>query len=100
MTRSARRIATLVAAPASALTAWAIVRFLGVELVVSSGDGTVGPVDVAVTALAGALGGWLVVRLLEHRAAHPRRLWALHRIDSPSRLDDRHVVATTARIDA
>jgi Family of unknown function (DUF6069) len=76
MNTHTRRIATVVAAPAAALSARAIVRLLGVDLAVSSGDGSVGPVDVFVAAGAAALAGWLVVRLLEHRSSNPRRHWA------------------------
>jgi hypothetical protein len=41
-----RRIVTVALAPAAALAAWALVTLLGIDLVVSTGDGTVGPADV------------------------------------------------------
>ena len=66
-----RRIGTVVLAPAAALAGWAVFRLLGVDLVVSIGDGTVGTAGVA-AALVGALAGWVVVRLLER---HSRRPW-------------------------
>jgi hypothetical protein len=68
--RTRRRIATVVLAPAAALSAWAFMRLVGVDFVVSTGDGTVGPLDVVVAGLIGGLGGWFVVRLLER---HTRR---------------------------
>jgi hypothetical protein len=72
-----RRLGTVVLAPAAALAAWAAVRLIGVDLVVSSGDGTVGPGDVLTAALFGALAAWLVVRLLERRSRRPRLWWSL-----------------------
>jgi Family of unknown function (DUF6069) len=75
--RTRRRIATLVLAPAAALLVWALVRLLGIELVVSVGDGAVGPADVIAASLVGGAGGWLIVRLLELRSRSPRRLWAI-----------------------
>ena len=73
--RNRRRLATVVLAPAAALVAWAIVRLLGIDLVLKEGD-TVGPVEVFVAALVGALAGWLVVRLVERHSRNPRALWA------------------------
>jgi hypothetical protein len=74
---TSRRIATVALAPAAALSAWALIR-IRVDLVVSTGDGNVGAADVFVASLVGALGGWLVVRLLERhvRSRSPRRLWS------------------------
>jgi hypothetical protein len=72
-----RRIATVILAPAAALVAWAVVRLIGVDLVVSSGDGTVDPIDVLVAALLGALAAWLVVRVLERRSSRPRLWWSV-----------------------
>ncbi len=74
--RTRRRIGTVVLAPAAALTAWAFIRLIGIDLVVSAGDGTVGPADVVVAALVGALAGWFVVRLLERHSRHPRLWWS------------------------
>jgi Family of unknown function (DUF6069) len=71
-----RRIGTVVLAPAAALAAWAVIRLTGIDLVVSVGDGTVGPTDVFGAALLGALAGWAVVRLLERTIRYPRRLWS------------------------
>lgn len=73
--RTHRRVCTVVLAPVAALAAWALVRLIGVDLVVTVGAGTVGPVDVFVAAVAGALAGWSVVWLLERCSRHPRALW-------------------------
>ncbi len=70
--RTRRRIGIVVLAPTAAVIAWACIRLAGIELAVSTGDGTVGPVDVLAAALLGALAGWFVVRLLER---HSRRPW-------------------------
>ena len=70
-----RRVGIVVIAPAAALAAWACTQLLGVDLVVSAGDGTVEPVDVVAAALFGALAGWAVVRLLERRSPQPLRVW-------------------------
>ncbi len=74
--RTRRRIGTVVFAPLAALTAWAFVRLIGVDLVVSTGSGTVGPAEVFSAALVGALAGWLVVRLLERHSSRPRPRWS------------------------
>jgi hypothetical protein len=74
--RTRRRIATVVLAPAAALATWAFIRLFGIDLVVSTGDGSVGPADVFAAALVGGLGGWLVVHLLQRRSRHPRATWA------------------------
>jgi hypothetical protein len=50
-------------------------RLIGIEFVVSVGDGTVGPADVVLGALLGASAGWLVVRLLERHTRSPERWW-------------------------
>ena len=73
--RTRRRIATVVLAPAAALGAWAFLRLVGIELEVSTGNGTVGPVDAVVAALVGALGGWFVVRLVERHTRRPGFWW-------------------------
>jgi hypothetical protein len=73
--RTRRRFGIVLLAPAAALAAWAVIRLAGIELVVSVGDGTVGPADVVVAALVGALGGWFVVRLLERHTRSPERWW-------------------------
>ncbi len=70
-----RRIATVLLAPIVALVTWAFIRFYGIDLVVTTGDGTVGPADVFAVALVGAAAGWLVVLLLERRIRHPRPWW-------------------------
>lgn len=72
-----RRLITVALAPTAALIAWAVVRLIGIDLVVSTGSGTVGPVDVLVAALLGALGAWVVVRLLERRSSRPRLWWSI-----------------------
>jgi hypothetical protein len=74
---TSRRAATVVAAPAAALAVWALTRVMGVDLVLKSGHGTVGPGAVVATALVAALAGWLVVRQVERRSAQPQRLWVL-----------------------
>jgi Family of unknown function (DUF6069) len=70
-----RRLATVALAPAAAVAAWAILRVDGVEFSVTTGDGTVGVLDVAVSALVGALGAWAVVRLLERYSPRPGFWW-------------------------
>jgi hypothetical protein len=76
LTHRTRRIGTVLLAPVAAITAWASIRLIGIDLVVSTGNGSVGPVDVFVAALVGALAGWFVVRLLERRSRHPRPWWS------------------------
>jgi hypothetical protein len=56
--------------------AWTAITQAGVTLAVSTG-GTVGAGNVAVVALLAALGGWVVVRAIERRAANPRFTWGL-----------------------
>jgi hypothetical protein len=73
--RTRRRIATVVLAPVAALSAWALIRLIGVDLVVTTGDGTVGPGDVISAALLGALGAWFAVRLLERYTSRPGFWW-------------------------
>ena len=73
--RTRRRIATVLLAPVAALAAWVCIRLAGIELVVSTGDGTVGPVDVAAAALLGGLGAWVVVWLLERHTSRPGFWW-------------------------
>jgi len=73
--RTRRRIVTVVLAPAGALLAWTGIRLAGVDLVVKTGDGTVGPIEVVVAALVGALGGWFAVRLLERHTRRPGLWW-------------------------
>ncbi|MGN6378199.1 MAG: DUF6069 family protein [Gaiellales bacterium] len=70
-----RRLATVAAAPAAAVAAWAGIRAAGVSLGVSTG-GTVGAGSVIVVAVLAALGGWLVVRVVERHSANPRARWA------------------------
>ena len=73
--RHRRRIATVLIAPVVALGAWALIRLAGIDLEVSAGPGTVGPVNVLTAALAGALAGWIVVGLLERYSRRPRARW-------------------------
>src|SRR4029453_9266472 len=75
MTKRTHRIATVVLAPVAALLGWGLIRLIGIDLDVSTGDGIVGPGDIVVAALAGALGGWLVVRWLERHTYHPLAWW-------------------------
>jgi hypothetical protein len=72
---TSRRIATVVIAPVAALLGWAVIRVIGIDLEVSTGDGIVGPSDVAIAALAGALGGWFVIRQLESHTDKPLAWW-------------------------
>jgi Family of unknown function (DUF6069) len=74
--RTRRRLGTVVLAPVAALAAWGVARLLGVELEVSSGDGTVGAGDVVSAAVAGALAGWVVAWVLERHSRSPRAWWA------------------------
>ena len=73
--RHRRRIATLGLATVVALGAWVLIRLAGIDLVVSAGTDTVGPVDVGAAALAGAIAGWIVVGLLERYSRRPRARW-------------------------
>ena len=74
--RTRRRTVTAALAPAAALAAWALMRLTGIDLEVSVGDGVVGPVDVVVAALLGALAGWAAVRFLERHSPWPREHWS------------------------
>jgi hypothetical protein len=74
--RTHQRIGTVVLAPVAALSAWALAQIIGIDLVVSTGDGTVGPTEVIGTAAFSALVAWVVVRVLERRSRQPQRLWA------------------------
>jgi hypothetical protein len=73
---TARRTATVLAAPLAALAAWALFRAGGVSFRVSTGDGHVGAGDVVVVATVAALLGWVVARALESRVQRPRLWWA------------------------
>ena len=104
-----RRIVTVILAPVAALAAWGLTQLLGIGLDVTVGDGTVGPGDVFVYALVGALGGWAVVRLVEGHSRYPRSRWALigsttlhERIDAESarRVMDRYYAALRRVIEA
>lgn len=76
MNRTHRRIATAVLAPTTALAAWAIVRLIGIDLVVSTRAGTVGAGDVVVAAALASVLAWIVVRQLERHARRPRLWWS------------------------
>ena len=59
--RTRRRLATVIIAPAAALATWALIRLIGIDLVLSHGhDGsTVGPVDCSLLrSPAGLRRGW------------------------------------------
>ena len=73
--RIRRRIATVILAPVAALASWAVARLLGTDLDVSTGSGTVGPVDVLVAALAAGLVAWLAASVFERRSRRPRAWW-------------------------
>jgi FtsH-binding integral membrane protein len=75
--RTQRRIATVALAPAAALAAWAVIRLIGVDLVVSVGNGKVGPGNVVAAALVGALLGWAAASAFERRSRRPRLWWSL-----------------------
>jgi Family of unknown function (DUF6069) len=76
MNRTHRRIATVVLAPITALTAWAIVRLIGVDLVVSTGSGKVSAGDVVVAATLASALAWIVVRQLERHVRRPLLWWS------------------------
>jgi hypothetical protein len=71
-----RRIATVILAPAAALAAWSLTQAIGVELVVSTGSGKVGPGDVFVAALIAALAAWAAAHVFERRSRRPRAVWS------------------------
>jgi hypothetical protein len=71
-----RRLVTTLLAPGAALLAWSAFRLLDVDFVLKSGD-EVGAVDVIIAAVAGSIGGWLVLRLIERRTERPRATWSL-----------------------
>jgi hypothetical protein len=54
-----------------------MIRLAGIDLVVSTGPGTVGAGDVFAAALFGALVGWLAVRLLERHSRRPQAHWPI-----------------------
>jgi hypothetical protein len=67
---------TVLLAPTVALAAWALIRLTGVDLVVSTGSGKVGPGDVFAAALFAALAAWAAARVLERRIRRPRAWWS------------------------
>jgi Family of unknown function (DUF6069) len=71
------RIRTVFLAPIVALAAWTLTQLLGINLFVSTGDGTVGPSDVATAALLAVVAVWVVVQLLERSSRQAQRAWAL-----------------------
>jgi hypothetical protein len=74
--RTRHRIGTVVLASAAALSAWALTQLIGIDLVVSTGDGIVGAADVVGAAAFGALAAWVVVWVLGRRSRKPQPLWA------------------------
>src|SRR5690348_1593602 len=76
MTETRRRITTVVLAPSAALATWALIRLLGVDLVVSTGSGKVGPAAVFAAAFVAVLAGWAAARVFERRSRRPRRWWS------------------------
>src|SRR4051812_39616769 len=72
---TARRAATVLAAPLAALAAWALFRAGGVTFHVSTGNGRVRASDVVVAATVAALVAWVVARALESRLQRPRLWW-------------------------
>jgi hypothetical protein len=68
-----------VAAAGLAALAWAVARAAGIELTVRSGSGTreVNLVAVVVTSLVVAIAGAALLKVLERRTAHGRRLWTV-----------------------
>jgi Family of unknown function (DUF6069) len=103
-TRTRRRIATVGVAPVAALVSWGSMRLAGIDFAVETGDGTVGPVDVVVAALAAGLGAWFVVRLLERHTRRPGLWWlalgssalAISTLGPTYLADDTTAVALTA----
>ena len=70
-TRTTRgSLAVVAAAMVTALVAWAVIRLLGVDLVVEAGSGTAeaGAVDVLLASLVAGLAAWGVYALLAHGA--------------------------------
>lgn len=76
MTRTFTRALTVLAAPATAVTAWALLRLSGIALVTDTGS-TVGPVSVIVVATLAALAGWAVIAVIERRTRRPALWWGL-----------------------
>jgi predicted tellurium resistance membrane protein TerC len=74
--RTRRRIFTVLLAPSLALAAWGLVHLIGVDLVVSTGSGEVGPGDVLAAAFIGALVAWFAARVLERCSRRPRASWS------------------------
>jgi hypothetical protein len=74
--RTRRRIFTVLLAPSLALAAWGLVHLIGVDLVVSTGSGEVGPGDVLAAAFIGAVVAWFAARVLERRSRRPRASWS------------------------
>ena len=73
--RTRRRIAIVALAPVAALSAWGLLELAGVDLVVTTGDGTVGAGDVAAAALLAGLAAWVAVGLLERYTRRPGFWW-------------------------
>jgi hypothetical protein len=74
--RTRRRLAAVALAPAAALATWTVTtQLVGVDLDVSTARGEVGPVDVVVAAVIGALAGWLAARVVERHSRRPRAWW-------------------------
>ena len=65
-TATRRSIVVVAAAAAGALTLWAVIRLLGIDLTVQSGQGSsqVGAVDVLTAAVVAGLAAWVVHILL------------------------------------
>lgn len=70
------RALTVLAAGATALVAWALIRATGTQLVTEDGR-RIGAVSAFVVATLAALTGWGVVALLERHTRRPALWWGL-----------------------
>jgi hypothetical protein len=77
--KTRQRITLVVLAPVAALAGWRVIEAIGVDLTLKSSSvsgGTVGPGDIVVGAVVGALLGWLVASLIERHSRNPMRRWS------------------------
>ncbi len=90
-----RRLATVIIAPVAALATWALISLIGIDLILSHRHegSTVGPVDVFVAALAGALAAWLGRPLDRTPQPAPSKVVGAGRLDSARHIDHRAQLA-------